>query len=310
MIEAIVRRRVPESDVDDVVQTVLCDALANAAPPEDETELRKWVVGIARHKVADFHRKGARARHVELDDEVADEPSAQSARDLARWADKQVVDNVEAQRTLEWMEREGEGEKLAHIAAEEKLPADQVRQRVSRLRRFMREKWAAELAAVAAVIATAIAVWWFHREPTPIAKPVQPAPERAPQIAPPPKLPAGDKKAPAPAPVPSAVPSAKAQPRAIDSAPDFSDAVTPRKSAPPPVKTTPAPKKDGVDGKDVKGSFEPEDTGSMPAPPKQKAAPPPTALPKTPSELPTQTGKPTPFKGKKMISSPPTSTGI
>ena len=48
------------------------------------------------------------------------------------------------------MAREGEGDKLEHIAEEEKLPAATVRQRVSRMRRWMRERWLAELAAAAA----------------------------------------------------------------------------------------------------------------------------------------------------------------
>ncbi len=83
----------------------------------------------------------------------------------------------------------GEGEKLEAIAAEEQLPPARVRQRVSRMRRWMKERWAAELAAGAMLTAIAIAAWWVlrgrseppvtHGEPPAIA-PETPSPiERA-----------------------------------------------------------------------------------------------------------------------------------
>ncbi len=183
LVEGVVRRRVPEREVEDVVQTVLCDALASDSMPEDEEQLRKWIVGITRHKVADFHRKGSRAKHVELPDTVEGEDAPLSAREWARWAEKQTEGDEDAQRTLDWMAREGTGEKLAHIAADEKLPATQVRQRVSRLRRFMKQRWAAELAAVAAVVLLALIAWRWLREDEPIA-----VPEPVPDVTPNPKL--------------------------------------------------------------------------------------------------------------------------
>ena len=73
LVEGMVRRRVPESEVEDVVQTVLVDALASDSMPDDEEQLRKWIAGITRHKVADFHRKGGRVQHVELPDAVEGE---------------------------------------------------------------------------------------------------------------------------------------------------------------------------------------------------------------------------------------------
>lgn len=179
LVEGVVRRRVPEREVEDVVQTILCDALASDSMPDDEEQLRKWIVGITRHKVADFHRKGSRAKHVELPETVEGEEAPLSAREWARWAEKQTEGNEDAQRTLDWMAREGSGEKLAHIAADEKLPATQVRQRVSRLRRFMKQRWAAELAAVAAVVLLALIAWRWLKEDEPIAVP-EPVPEVTP----------------------------------------------------------------------------------------------------------------------------------
>ena len=76
------------------------------------------------------------------------------------------------------MNREGQGDKLAHIAAEERLPATQVRQRVSRMRRRLRQSWMREMAAVAAVTLLAL-MWWQSRsshEEQPVAP--RPDPER------------------------------------------------------------------------------------------------------------------------------------
>jgi len=185
LVEKMVRRKVPAVDVEDVVQTVLCDALTAVEPPSDDEQLRKWLAGITRHKVADFHRAGSKARHVELPEQLAASEAPQSAREWANWADKQAAGDPDEQRTLGWMAREGGGEKLAHIAADEKLPPTQVRQRVSRLRRLMRQRWAAELAAVAAVLVVALVMWQLLRD-GPVATPTpQPVPEVVPpQVAP------------------------------------------------------------------------------------------------------------------------------
>jgi DNA-directed RNA polymerase specialized sigma24 family protein len=212
-VERYVRRKVPRPDVEDVVQTVLCDALAAEAPPRDERALKGWLVGIARHKVADYHRSAGRARHVELDDhDGAAEPAA-SAHDWARWAQEQTARDPEAERTLGWMAREGGGEKLAHIAAEERLPAEQVRQRVSRLRRWMRDRWLAELAAVAGIGAVALVAWWLWetRRPDGLAVPALPVPRI--ELAAPPapssaERPAAEPPSPAP-PVSSSPPAPK-----------------------------------------------------------------------------------------------------
>lgn len=181
LVVRFVRRRVPEAEVDDVVQTILVAALEASSLPAAREELRKWVVGIARHKIADLHR-GRRGHAVELPENLAVEVEPVSARSLARWAEKQTEGNPDAARTLGWMAREGGGEKLAHIAAEEDLPAPQVRQRVSRLRRFMRDRWKAELAAVAAVVVAMLVLWAWLRDPAP--QPVAPAPEIVPVPAP------------------------------------------------------------------------------------------------------------------------------
>lgn len=174
-----VKKRVPKADADDVVQTVLLDALAAAKRPEDPAELRKWVVGIARHKCADVHRRAGRERPA--DDELPEQPAAPPAieeRSLVRWAEEQAQSSREAGKTLDWMAREGEGDKLEHIAEEEQLPPARVRQRVSRMRRFLKERWLAEVALVAALGVMALVVWAVLRkddEPI-VADPTKPPP--------------------------------------------------------------------------------------------------------------------------------------
>jgi DNA-directed RNA polymerase specialized sigma24 family protein len=186
-LEEFVRRRVPPSDVDDVVQTVLVDALAAERVPGEREELRKWLVGVARHKVADFHRKSGRERPTEPPEQEAP-PAPLESRSMVEWAEEQAGRTKDGKKTLEWMAREGEGDKLEHIAADEDLPPARVRQRVSRMRRWMKERWLAELAAVAALAILAFVLYrLMRREPEeailpdkPTGAPVEPSPvERA-----------------------------------------------------------------------------------------------------------------------------------
>lgn len=187
-----VRKRVPVADAEDVVQTVLLDALADEGRPTDRSELRRWLVGIARHKVADVHRRAGRAPVAEPTEQEAG-PAPLEARALAVWAEEQAASVRGADETLRWMAREGEGEKLETIAADENIPAARVRQRVSRMRRWMKERWTAELALVAALALLAFVAYELLRAPRelpeavvpemPSASPPEPSPlERARQL--------------------------------------------------------------------------------------------------------------------------------
>lgn len=167
-----VRGRVPEPDVEDVVQATLADAFAAREAPGEAEELRRWVFGIAKNKIVDVHRRGGR----ELPKEgVADEASAESAplsaRALLRWAEEELPEAEGARSTLEWMLREGDGEKLEHIAEEAQLPAPRVRQRVSRMRKYFRSRWAQQLAAAATLLVLGALLWAWLRSR------VQPAPQ-------------------------------------------------------------------------------------------------------------------------------------
>jgi len=145
---ALLRRRVPQSEVADLMQTVLCDALASEGAPADPDDLARWVTGIARHKIADFRRRSGRF--------VADEHVCELAppEPPAPFEARQILSEVLAEsgtardrETLEWIVREHAGEALNAIAAEEGLPSPAVRQRVSRLRRALRSRFAILLAA-------------------------------------------------------------------------------------------------------------------------------------------------------------------
>jgi RNA polymerase sigma factor (sigma-70 family) len=143
-VEAAVRRRVSGDDAHDIVQAALADVLSASRVPEDAEEFRRFVFAVTRNKVFDHFRRRVR----EVPEEDALEPAAAeaplSARDILRWAEEKLPDS-ESRDTLQWMLREGDGEKLEQIARDANLPAPRVRQRVSRLRRFLRERWAAEL---------------------------------------------------------------------------------------------------------------------------------------------------------------------
>ncbi len=155
-----VRRRMPSGDAEDVVQDTLTDALVARWAPEDPSELRRWVFGIARRKVADQIGAAPRRHMPTRADDASHVPSDLDAVDLVRWARSEVGNDPEDARTLGWMVREGLfGDRLSSIAQESGLPAATVRQRVSRLRRMLRQRWASQLGVAAAVVLLVLG-WW------------------------------------------------------------------------------------------------------------------------------------------------------
>jgi len=169
-LRAHVRSRVSASDADDVLQAVLADALASAAAPDEAQALRRWLFGVARNKIADHYRRAR--RELPSEDVGADAPESahESIKDLLRWAEKELPPDSDAKRTFEWMLREGEGEKLESIALSEKVPAPRVRQRVSRLRRHFRERWAAYAAALAAAGLAILVLYMLRKKPEPVVR--------------------------------------------------------------------------------------------------------------------------------------------
>lgn len=143
----MVRRRIPAQDVDDVLQSVLCDALASAHVPTEAAEIPRWVTGIARNKIADFHRRAFRERATDVVEARAPLEPVEERDLLVRLGEEEAKGS--AAETLRWVVREWSGEPLTDIAEEVALPAEVVRKRVSRLRRRLRAKWLLPFLAVA-----------------------------------------------------------------------------------------------------------------------------------------------------------------
>src|SRR5882672_7652000 len=188
-VEAAVRRRVRGDEAEDVVQATLADVLSAASVPEQPEEFRRFVFGVARNKVFDhFRRQKRHTAGLDESETAAPEPPL-SARDILRWAVGELPDS-ESQSTLEWMLREGDGEKLEHIARDAKLPATRVRKRVSRLRKFLGERWAAELmlAGLLALLCALGVLYWYSygRTPDDFVKrePVRPLPSAPREVSP------------------------------------------------------------------------------------------------------------------------------
>ncbi len=176
------RRRLPPGEVEDLVQNVLTEALVSVDPPHEASAFRRWVLGIARHEIADTYRR--RGRQPLLEADVDDKPAVPEgqAGELTQWIERELPRTDGAQATLHWLLRESDGESLDEIARDAALPAPRVRQRVSRLRRHFHARWLA-LGAASLVLLLG-AGWLFHAtraspKPPPIARESVPPLERA-----------------------------------------------------------------------------------------------------------------------------------
>ena len=164
-LASLVQTRVPARDAEDVVQSVLCAALAAESVPEEASHLPRWIAGIARHKVADAHRRAYREppldeAHAHAESELEAPAPAFEARQLAARVAAEAAGDADATRTLEWIAREHEGETWAEIAKTERLPGAVVRKRISRFRRALRLRWrdAFGVSGAASVLAVVLAV--------------------------------------------------------------------------------------------------------------------------------------------------------
>lgn len=170
-------RWVAAADVEDVVQATLVEALASPRLPTDPESIRKFVFAIARQRAADHHRRNKRESRRVLDVTEVNDPAASHPEDadLLRWAERELPEADGAKQTLEWMLRESDGETLADIAAEERLNPPVVRKRISRLRRFYRERWSRQLATLGVLTLLAVGVAVLaHRRPRSTEHAMQP----------------------------------------------------------------------------------------------------------------------------------------
>jgi DNA-directed RNA polymerase specialized sigma24 family protein len=235
-----VRSRVPDAEVDDIVQATLSDALEAARHPDADEEISRWVYGICRHKVVDSFRRMRREVPSDLlgDDEAVSPASAPTgAMDLMHWAKTELPRGPEHEQTLEWMLREGDGEKLDVIAREAEVPAPRVRQRVSRLRRHFKARWAVEVAALAVLLVALALILRGRRHETEVAPRPEPSVEPSPTVREPPPTIAPAMSTTPPLPSASAAPSSTAVPPSVLSAAPTS-IPAPRPSSLPSMPTT------------------------------------------------------------------------
>lgn len=150
-LHAYVRRRGLADSAEDLVQTVLCDALTASAVPERNSELPRFVTGIARNKVIDEQRRRARWKRGELPEDTAT-PTSEEARDLLRRIAKDVVE-PEERRALAWLVREHQGDSLYLLALEQSLEPSALRQRICRLRKSLRARYLGPLLLLLGVAA-------------------------------------------------------------------------------------------------------------------------------------------------------------
>lgn len=259
-VEAAVRRRVRSEEADDVVQATLADVLSAAQVPEEPEEFRRFVFGVARHKVFDHFRRQKRRQAEGVDELEAAAPEPPlSARDILRWAEGELPD-PEARSTFEWMLREGDGEKLEHIARDARVPAARVRKRVSRLRKLLRERWAAELMLLGFVLVLGGlgALYWYARGRTPddFVKREPPRPLPSAPRALPSQRPAGSA-----APIPNLVAPEKAPPAPSTSAKPRS--VAPSKHLPKATPLATERSQNALPPKPVSKGSKPSDSKSL-----------------------------------------------
>lgn len=180
----VLSRRVDANDVEDLVQTTLAEAFTSRECPNTKEEVQRFVFAIARQRVIDLYRKRERERRRDTNIPSIEhaEPLGRAA-DLLRWAEGELPDApADAHQTFDWMLRESEGETLADIAQEERVPAPVVRKRVSRLRQFFRRRWTKEIAALGLLgVMVLAATLLLRRQPTPtVASNTTPTPDLTP----------------------------------------------------------------------------------------------------------------------------------
>lgn len=152
-IRAIARARgVPFQDVDDMLGTVIAEAMvAPDLPLDDPEQTRKFLGAVTRRRCVDEarRRKRARKRSDEIVDDEREDSAAPKADDVLML--ERVIEYMYATfpaKHVEWVRAYlAAGETAEEIAQREKVAAGYVRARISKIR-----------AAVAKVTATVVAV--------------------------------------------------------------------------------------------------------------------------------------------------------
>jgi RNA polymerase sigma-70 factor (ECF subfamily) len=150
-VRRFLARRLPEHLVDDVTQSVACEAWANRASAEGQG----FVYGVARNVAYDARQQESRV-HVEPLDAAAHLHVADATFVSTQLSE--VLSYVERtprlSQPMKWLVAEHAGDSFEEIATREGLAPAAVRQRVSRLRRELRAVF-----AVALSLALGVGAW-------------------------------------------------------------------------------------------------------------------------------------------------------
>ena len=149
-VYAYVRRRLDRSNaVDDLIQEVFLAAWSALPRFRGESEIRTWLLGIARHKIGDYYRE--RLREIPLSDELeemsapANPTPASGEEDLDRQRCEARTRRILAmlpdqyRAVLFW--RYWDQRSVAEMAAITGHTAKSIERLLDRARRLFRRKW-------------------------------------------------------------------------------------------------------------------------------------------------------------------------
>jgi DNA-directed RNA polymerase specialized sigma24 family protein len=150
-VAAVIGRRVPDADRDDVAQAAYLRLLLIARLPDSEHELLGLVVCVTRGCVVDFHRRravleartadGADVDGVAFDADIAGVVERDEWRQMLTFVEKEVAAGRVAPEVLRWAERLAAGDTIAQIAGDEGIPVSTLKMRLHRAREHLRKNW-------------------------------------------------------------------------------------------------------------------------------------------------------------------------
>jgi DNA-directed RNA polymerase specialized sigma24 family protein len=167
----MVRKSVPEIDVDDVFQTSWVKAREAKDLPLEQGPCIGFVLTIGHHTVVDYWRKRGGSREMPVEDleyvAAACPQESISARLLVqKFAADEDMDEDRWQ-TFVWLARTSIGETVQKIADEMDIDYFVVHKRISKLKKDLRQKaivWGGGIAFVALLVGT---IWFYVLRPKP-----------------------------------------------------------------------------------------------------------------------------------------------
>ena len=179
-LRSVVKKSIPEQDVEDVFNAVWIEARESKDLPLERGPCKGFLIVLGQRRVVDYWR--ARGRSLEEATDQIEYVAAACPQDAVEARDlytKLANDtDPDKRQTFWWLARRAMGEEIRKIAREADLDYDVVRKRMETLRAELKGKallWAAAVAVLAIVVGSA---WLIFRPKQQIAhdKEQQPAP--------------------------------------------------------------------------------------------------------------------------------------